>query len=72
VKRLTRGLVPPDPPSLCPLSAEFVEPPPKKIPGYATVQDLRDLYRSRSIVTVMQFGLQGWWRRAMHIWKITL
>jgi hypothetical protein len=31
VKRLTRGLVPPDPPSLCPLSsAEFVEPPPEK------------------------------------------
>ena len=31
------GLPPPDPRSLCPLfSAEFVEPPPKKIPGYAT------------------------------------
>ena len=35
---LTKGLPPPDPRSLCPLfSAEFVEPPPKKIPGYATV-----------------------------------
>jgi hypothetical protein len=37
---LTRGLPPPDPRSLCPLSStEFVEPPPiwKKIPGYATV-----------------------------------
>ena len=35
---LTRGLPPPDPRSLCPLSSsEFVEPPPNKIPGYATV-----------------------------------
>jgi len=34
---LTRGLPPPDPHSLCPLSStEFVEPPLKKIPGYAT------------------------------------
>ena len=36
---LSRGLPPPDPRSLCPLSlTEFVEhpPPPKKIPGYAT------------------------------------
>ena len=35
---LTRGLLPPDPRSLCPLSStEFVEPlPPNKIPGYAT------------------------------------
>ena len=35
----TKGLPPPDPRSLCPLSStEFVEPPPrKKIPGYATV-----------------------------------
>ena len=36
---LTRGLPPPDPCSLCPLSStEFVEPPPppNKIPGYAT------------------------------------
>ena len=34
----TRGLPPPDPRSLCPLSStEFVEPPPpNKIPGYAT------------------------------------
>jgi hypothetical protein len=33
----TRGLLPPDPPSLCPLSSsEFVEPHPKKNPGYAT------------------------------------
>jgi len=31
---LTIGLPPPDPRSLCPLSsAEFVEPPPNKIPG---------------------------------------
>jgi len=33
---LTRGLPPPDPPSLCPLSStEFVDPPPRpnKIPG---------------------------------------
>jgi len=37
---LTRGLPPPDPPSLCPLSSiEFVEPPPNKIPGYATDVD---------------------------------
>ena len=36
-KALTRGLPPPDPRSLCPLSStEFVEPPPNKIPGYAT------------------------------------
>ena len=34
---VTRGLSPPDPRSLCPLSStEFVEPPPNKIPGYAT------------------------------------
>ena len=34
---LSRGLPPPDPHSLSPLSStEFVEPPPKKIPGYAT------------------------------------
>jgi len=36
---LTRGLPPPDPHSLSPLSStEFVEPPnpPNKIPGYAT------------------------------------
>jgi hypothetical protein len=34
---LTRGLPPPDPSSLCPLSStEFVEPHPKKIPGYTT------------------------------------
>jgi hypothetical protein len=37
VEPLTRGLPPPDPRSLYPLSStEFVEPPPKKIPGYAT------------------------------------
>jgi hypothetical protein len=37
VKPLTRGLLPPDPHSFCPLSSpEFVEPPLKKIPGYAT------------------------------------
>ena len=36
-KPLTRGLPPPDPLSLCPLSStELVEPPPEKIPGYAT------------------------------------
>ena len=48
-----RGLPPPDPRSLCPLSStEFVEPPRKKIPGYATVCSLnyaarkaRELYR---------------------------
>jgi len=34
---LTRVLLPPDPRSLCSLSStEFVEPPPNKIPGYAT------------------------------------
>jgi hypothetical protein len=36
---LTRGLPPPDPRSVCPLSStQFVEPPPapNKIPGYAT------------------------------------
>jgi hypothetical protein len=39
VKPLTRGLLPPDPQSLCPLSSdEFVEPA-EKIPGYATVAD---------------------------------
>ena len=32
-----RGLPPSDPQSLCPLSStEFVEPPPRKNPGYAT------------------------------------
>jgi hypothetical protein len=38
VEPLTRGLLPPDPCSLCPLSSmKFVETPPlKKIPGYAT------------------------------------
>jgi hypothetical protein len=38
-EHLTRGLPPPDPRSLCPLSStEFVEPPPPdQIPGYATV-----------------------------------
>jgi len=31
------GLLPPDPNYLCPLSStEFVDPPPNKIPGYAT------------------------------------
>jgi hypothetical protein len=36
---LTRGIPPPDPRSLCPLSStEIVEPPPpQKFPGYATV-----------------------------------
>ena len=43
-KPLTRGLPPPDPRSLCPLSStEFVEPPtpsiPNKILGYATGTD---------------------------------
>jgi hypothetical protein len=34
---LTRGLLPPDPLSLCPLSSsKFVDTPPNKIPGYAT------------------------------------
>jgi hypothetical protein len=34
---MTKGLPPPDPRSLCPLSStEFVEPPLKKIPGYTT------------------------------------
>jgi len=36
------GLPPPDPRSLCPLSStEFVEPPPNKIPGYATASPHR-------------------------------
>ena len=47
---LTRGLSPPDPPSLCPLSStEFVETPtplPNKIPGYAT--------ESRNLLTVVK------------------
>ena len=35
-----RGLPLPDPRSLCPLSStEFVEPPRKKIPGYATADE---------------------------------
>ena len=34
---LTKGLPPPDPRPLS--STEFVEPPPEKIPGYATVCD---------------------------------
>jgi len=35
---MTKGLPPPDPRPLCHLSStEFVETPPKKIPGYATV-----------------------------------
>jgi len=35
---LTKGLPPPDPRSLCPLSStEFVEPPPNKIPWHVTV-----------------------------------
>jgi len=39
---LTRGLLPPDPHSLCPLSStEFVDPPPEKTPGYATARYLR-------------------------------
>ena len=41
---LTRGLPPPDPRSLYPLSStEFVEPPPNKIPGYATAQNYQHL-----------------------------
>ena len=33
--------MPPDPRSLCPLSStEFVEPPSKKIPGYATARSM--------------------------------
>ena len=40
-RTLTKGLPPPDPRPLCPLSStEFVDTPPpkKKIPGYATGQ----------------------------------
>jgi hypothetical protein len=34
---LTRGFLPPDPRSVCPLSStEFVETPPNKIPGFIT------------------------------------
>jgi len=45
-----RGYRPPDPRSQCPLSsAEFVEPPPNKIPGYATdfLQDVLNSYSRR-------------------------
>ena len=49
---LTRGLPPPDPRSLCPLSStEFVEPPPNKIPEYATV------------VRIRYNRLPAWWPR---------
>ena len=34
-RTLTRGLPPPDPRSLCP-QLNLLNPPPKKIPGYAT------------------------------------
>jgi hypothetical protein len=50
VEPLTRGLPPPDPRSVCPLSlTEFVEPPwrnppPEKIPRYATDDHLRSCY----------------------------
>jgi hypothetical protein len=49
------GLPPPDPCSLCPLSStEFVEPPRKKIPGYATdlttVQSSIAVRASRSVI----------------------
>jgi hypothetical protein len=57
VKPLTRRLLPPDPHSLCPLSsAEFVEPPPKKIPGYATAENIiiSDIHKS-----VRKFALKS-------------
>jgi hypothetical protein len=47
---LTRGLPPPDPRSLCPLSStEFVEPLPKKIPGYATAEGGGDEIENYSV-----------------------
>ena len=55
---LTRGLPPPDPRSLCPLSStEFVEPPPtNKIPRYATGWEKQIFlltYFSRLLPTLM-------------------
>jgi hypothetical protein len=53
---MTRGLPPPDPRSLCPLSStEFVEPPPKKIPGYATAVAYVRKYKKRNFI--LSFGL---------------
>jgi hypothetical protein len=50
---LTMGIPPPDTRSLCPLSStEFVEPPPNKIPGYAT--DPRSSLRSKIITPCVQ------------------
>jgi hypothetical protein len=44
VEPLTRGLMPSDPRSVCPLfSTEFAEPP-RKIPGYTTTWTLHLLY----------------------------
>ena len=42
---MTKGLPPPDPRPLCHLSStEFVETPPKKIPGYATDSNSRKFW----------------------------
>ena len=51
------GYRPSDPRSLCPLSStEFVEPPPNKIPGYATERDnllCRHIEQYTPILSVM-------------------
>ena len=48
----TRGLPPPDPRSLCPLSStEFVEPPQKKIPGYANATRITIKMESRKYLS---------------------
>jgi hypothetical protein len=59
VEPLTRGLPPPDPCSLCPLSStEFVEPYPlKKIPGYATAAAYKQTMLPSQIV--MQWVLEA-------------
>ena len=69
------GLLPPDPRSLCPLSStEFVEPSPKKIPGYATGRHCLFQYVHSCIF------ITTWLSRACHLllivnhppcWRVT-
>jgi hypothetical protein len=62
VKPLTRGLLHPDPRSVCPLSsAEFVEPPPprEKNPGYATVLRNTLVKEAEVLLDIRQGVLEG-------------
>ena len=53
--RTLKGLPPPDPRPLCPLSStEFVEPPPKKIPGYATASSMFEWIHTKGVMKVYE------------------